>query len=214
MPGTRSSPLFASIRPPHSRCLAPDPAPCLLASGRPTAGAWHQIQNPVCYTRGTGTRGAAPRHLSTVWRQVASAREPARARCRIVAIGCQAVDSGASKASTVWRQVATAEVPGTDLDPEFASIRPPQNGCLAPGPVPCLLASGPAATDAWYRPRHLFATPEEPARARCRIVAICCQAVDSGASNASTVWRQVATAEEPRLPQRVPTCVVLGVSGF
>ena len=60
--------------------------------------------------------------------------------------------------------------------------------------TPCLLASGPAATDAWYRPRHLFATPEEPVRARCRIVAICCQAVDSGASNASTVWRQVATA--------------------
>jgi hypothetical protein len=32
----RSSPLFASIHPPHSRCLAP------------TAGAWHQIQPPVC----------------------------------------------------------------------------------------------------------------------------------------------------------------------
>ena len=29
---------------------------------------------------------------------------------------------------------------------------------------------------------------------RCRIVAIRCQAVDGGASNASTVWRQVATA--------------------
>ena len=34
-----------------------------------------------------------------------------------------------------------------------------------------------------------------------RIVAIRCQAVDSGASNASTVWRQVATAgESNRLP--------------
>ena len=31
---------------------------------------------------------------------------------------------------------------------------------------------------------------------RWRIVAICCQAVDSGASNASTVWRQVATGGE------------------
>ncbi len=29
---------------------------------------------------------------------------------------------------------------------------------------------------------------------RCQVVAIRCQAVDSGASNASTVWRQVATA--------------------
>ena len=46
VPGTRSRPHFASIRPPHSRCLAPDPAPCLLASGCPTAGAWHQIQTP------------------------------------------------------------------------------------------------------------------------------------------------------------------------
>ena len=90
VPGTYLDLQFASIRP-HSRCLAPDPVPSLLASDRHTAGAWHQIQPPVCYTLGTGTRGAAPRHLSTVWRQVTSAREPARARCQIVAIGCQSV---------------------------------------------------------------------------------------------------------------------------
>jgi hypothetical protein len=39
----RSSPLFASIHPPRSGCLAPIQTPCLLASDRPTAGAWHQI---------------------------------------------------------------------------------------------------------------------------------------------------------------------------
>jgi len=32
---------------------------------------------------------------------------------------------------------------------------------------------------------------------RCQIVDIRCQAVDSGASQASTVWRQVATSEGP-----------------
>jgi hypothetical protein len=167
VPGTSLDPSLLASAPTASGAWHQIQTPCLLASDRPTAGAWHQIQNPVCYTRGTGTRGAAPRHLSTVWRQVASAREPARARCRIVAIGCQAVDSGASKASTVWRQVAsarepararcrivaigcqavdsgaskastvwrqvaTAEVPGTDLDPEFASIHHRRNGCPEP----------------------------------------------------------------------------------
>ena len=42
VPGTDLDLQFASIRPLHSRCLAPDPAPCLLASDRPTAGAWHR----------------------------------------------------------------------------------------------------------------------------------------------------------------------------
>ena len=70
---------------------------------------------------------------STVWRQVATARELARARCRIVAIGCQAVDSGASKVSTVWRQVATAvwRQVATAVWRQEASAEEPRcrNGC-------------------------------------------------------------------------------------
>ena len=76
VPGTNLDLQFASIRPPHSRCLAPDPAPCLLASirpqqvpgtdpdpcllasGRPTAGAWHQIQTPCLLASGCPTAGA------------------------------------------------------------------------------------------------------------------------------------------------------------
>ena len=48
VPGTDLDLQFASIRPPHSRCLAPDPAPCLLASDRPAAGAWHR-SSPLCF---------------------------------------------------------------------------------------------------------------------------------------------------------------------
>ena len=47
------------------------------------------------------------------WRGIADEKNGWGARivaicCRIVAIRCQAVDSGASNATTVWRQVATA----------------------------------------------------------------------------------------------------------
>ena len=58
VPGTNLDLQFASIRPPHSRCLAPDPAPCLLASGCPTAGAWHQIQTPCLLASDRPTAGA------------------------------------------------------------------------------------------------------------------------------------------------------------
>ena len=42
--------------------------------------------------------------------------------CQIVAIRCQAVDNGASKASTVWRQVATVGERGFAAPPTIANV--------------------------------------------------------------------------------------------
>ena len=60
VPGTRSRPHFASIRPPHSRCLAPDLDPCLLyARNRHTwCGPVKRLHRLATggYGQGTGTR--------------------------------------------------------------------------------------------------------------------------------------------------------------
>ena len=125
-------------------------------------------------------------------------------------------------------------VPGTDLDLQFASIRPPHSRCLAPDPdpmfastrpphsrclapdpdpsllasdhrhgclaptyTPCLLASDRPTAGAWHLSR-----PQIQAKRWC---------------GPEKPLHRLATGgygRRPPLPQRVPTCVVLGVSGF
>ena len=48
VPGTRSRPHFASIHPPHSRCLAPDPDPEFASIHPPHSGCLAPIKTPVC----------------------------------------------------------------------------------------------------------------------------------------------------------------------
>ena len=82
------------------------------------------------------------------------------------------------------------QVPGTDLAPMFASIRPPHSRCLAPGPAPCLLASeepahvgrpretSPPSGNRWLRPKTPAAATDANTRrlGRLKVLIYTCPA--------------------------------------
>jgi hypothetical protein len=154
VPG-RSRPLFASIRPPHSRCLAPDPAPCLLAPDRPTAGAWHRSRPQFASIRPPHSRCLAP--------------DPAPC---LLASGCPQQVPGTDPEPSLLASAPTASGAWHQSRPQFASIRPHRIGCLAPDPDPMFasirpphsrcLAPDPEPSLLHPRNRHTWCGPETP----------------------------------------------------